>query len=196
MLHQLLVQALVISRLDYCNALLAGLLSSTIKPLQMMQRHKWSSTSPKEPMLHLCLSPCTGCRLWLTLSSRHWCLRIGSAPSYFHSLLRISLQKSEIYEWTTLVVPSQTGSNHFPEHSRSPFLAGGMIFPPLSGMLDPWQFSSDSWKTCPLSSLFDRDVPIYPFFPSRYLGSGYRPIPSTDPIPGCVSGYTAVLLYY
>ncbi len=34
---QLLVQALVISRLDYCNALLAGLLSNTIKPLQMIQ---------------------------------------------------------------------------------------------------------------------------------------------------------------
>ncbi len=34
---QLLVQALVISRLDYCNALLAGLQSSTIKPLQMIQ---------------------------------------------------------------------------------------------------------------------------------------------------------------
>ncbi len=33
---QLLVQALVISRLDYCNALLAGLLSCTIKPLQMI----------------------------------------------------------------------------------------------------------------------------------------------------------------
>ncbi len=34
---QLLVQALVISRLDYCNALLAGLSSNTIKPLQMIQ---------------------------------------------------------------------------------------------------------------------------------------------------------------
>ncbi len=34
---QLLVQALVISRPDYCNALLAGLLSNTIKPLQMVQ---------------------------------------------------------------------------------------------------------------------------------------------------------------
>ncbi len=34
---QLLVQALVISRLDYCYALLAGLPSNTIKPLQMIQ---------------------------------------------------------------------------------------------------------------------------------------------------------------
>ncbi len=32
---QLLVQALVISRLDYCNALLAGLPSSTIEPLKI-----------------------------------------------------------------------------------------------------------------------------------------------------------------
>ncbi len=34
---QLRVQALFISRLDYCNALLAGLLSNTINPLQMIQ---------------------------------------------------------------------------------------------------------------------------------------------------------------
>ncbi len=36
--------------------------------------------------------------------------------------------------------------NHFPEHSRSPFLAGGMIFPPPSRMLDPCQPSRNNWK--------------------------------------------------
>ncbi len=78
---QLLVQVLVISRLDYCNALLAGLPSCTIKPLLMIQnavaRLVFSkSWSPKEPMLHLSLSSCTGYRLRLASSSRHWCLHI------------------------------------------------------------------------------------------------------------------------
>ncbi len=41
-----------------------------------MQRHDWSSTSPKEPMLHFSLSPCTGYQLQLASSSRHWCLHI------------------------------------------------------------------------------------------------------------------------
>ncbi len=36
--------------------------------------------------------------------------------------------------------------NHSPEHSLSPFLTGGMIFPPPSGLLDPYQSSSNNWK--------------------------------------------------
>ncbi len=39
-----------------------------------MQRHDWSSTSQKEPMLHLSSSPCTGYQWQLASSSRHWCL--------------------------------------------------------------------------------------------------------------------------
>ncbi len=41
-----------------------------------IQRHDWYSTSPKEHMLHLSLSPCTGSQLQLASSSRRWCLHI------------------------------------------------------------------------------------------------------------------------
>ncbi len=53
---QLLVQALVISRLDYCNALLAGLPSNTIKPLQMIQNAAGIQRAQKSPCYtSLCL---------------------------------------------------------------------------------------------------------------------------------------------
>ncbi len=42
--------------------------------------------------------------------------------------------------------------NHLPEHSGSLFLAGGMIFPPPSGMLDPCQSSSNNWKLISFNS--------------------------------------------
>ncbi len=41
-----------------------------------MQWNDWSSMSPKEHMLHLSLSPCTGYQLQLASSSRLWCLHI------------------------------------------------------------------------------------------------------------------------
>ncbi len=72
----------------------------------------------------------------------------GSAPTYFHSLLRIYIPPEV---WDLLVSDAswyhhREAQNHSPEHSRSPFLAGGMIFPPPSGMLDPCQSSSNNWK--------------------------------------------------
>ncbi len=70
----------------------------------------------------------------------------GSAPSYFHSLLRIYIPSRSLRSASErrLVVPE--AQNHSPEHSRSPFLAGVIIFPPLSRMLDPCQSSSNNWK--------------------------------------------------
>ncbi len=62
---QLLVQALVLSRLEYCNALLAGLPASSIKPLQLIQNAaaRLIFNEPKERTSHLCSSICTGYQL-------------------------------------------------------------------------------------------------------------------------------------
>ncbi len=147
---QLLVQALVVSRLDYCNALLAGLPSNTIKPLQMIQNA--AARLVNELMLHLSSSPCTGYQWQLASSSRHWCLhtewpQAQHPPTSTHYYE--STSPPEV--WDLLVSDAlwyhhREAQNHSPEHSRSPFLAGGIIFPPLSGMLDPCQSSSNNWK--------------------------------------------------
>ncbi len=139
-----------------------------------MQRHDWSSTSPKEPMLHLSLSPCTGYQLQLASSSRHWCLHIEQSqaqhqPTSTHYYESTSPPEApptstHYYEstsppeaWDLLVSIAswyhhREAQNHPPEHSRSPFLAGGMIFPPPSGMLDPCQSSSNNWKLISFNS--------------------------------------------
>ncbi len=101
-------------------------------------------------MHNLSLSPCTGYRLQLASSSRHWCLHIEQAqhpPTSTHYYK--STPPPEV--WDPLVSDAswyhhREAQNHSPEHSRSPFLAGGMTFPPLSGMLDPCQSSSNNWK--------------------------------------------------
>ncbi len=56
---QLLVQALVLSRLDYCNALLAGLPTNLYNESWTQQQDK-SLMSRKERTPHLCSSICTG----------------------------------------------------------------------------------------------------------------------------------------
>ncbi len=101
-----------------------------------MQRHDWSSTSPKEPMLHLSLSPCTGYQLQLASSSRHWCLHIEKPQAQHPPTSTHYYESTSTPEvWDLLVSGAswyhhREAQNHSPEHSLSPFLAGGMIFPP------------------------------------------------------------------
>ncbi len=122
-----------------------------------MQRHDRSSTSPKEPMLHLSLSPCTGYQLQLASSSRHWCLHTEQSQAQHPPTSTHCYSTSPPEVWDLLVSDAsryhhREAQNHSPEHSRSPFLAGGMIFPPPSGTLDPCQSSSNNWKLISFNS--------------------------------------------
>ncbi len=102
--------------------------------------------------LHLSSSPCTGYQWQLASSSRHWCLHT-ERPQAQHPPTSTHYYEStsppEV--WDLLVSDAlwyhhREAQNHSPEHSRSPFLDGGIIFPPLSGMLDPCQSSSNNRK--------------------------------------------------
>ncbi len=154
MLHNFLSRPL--SFLGWTTAMLVWLdfhqTQSNLYKWFRMQRHDWSSTSPKEPMLHLSSSPCTGYQWQLASSSRHWCLHT-ERPQAQHPLTSTHYYESTTPPevWDLLVSDAlwyhhREAQNHSPEHSRSPFLAGGIIFPPLSGMLDPCQSSSNNWK--------------------------------------------------
>ncbi len=80
--------------------------------------HYYESTSPPE-------APPTSNHYYESTSPPEvWDLLVSDASWYHH----------------------REAQNHSPEHSRSPFLAGGMIFLPPSGMLDPCQPSSNNWK--------------------------------------------------
>ncbi len=118
---QLLVQALVISRLDYCNALLAGLPSNTIKPLQMIQNAAARLVFNKPKRAHV--APLFVSLHWLPVAARiqfktlmlAYKTTTGSAPTYFHSLLRIYIPSRSLRSASErcLVVPSQRASKSF-----------------------------------------------------------------------------------
>ncbi len=99
---QLLVQALAISRLDYCNALLAGLLSNTIKPLQMIQNAAARLVFNEPKRAHV--TPLFVSLHWLPFAARiqfktlmlAYRTTTGSAPTYFHALLRIYISSRSL----------------------------------------------------------------------------------------------------
>ncbi len=106
------------SRLDYCNALLAGLPSNTIKPLQMIQNAAARLVFNEPKRTHV--TPLFISLHWLPVAARikfktlmlAYRMTTGSAPSYFHSLLRIYIPSRSLRSASErrLVVPSQRGS--------------------------------------------------------------------------------------
>ncbi len=116
--EQLLVQGLVISRLDYCNALLSGLPSNTFKPLQMIQNAAARLVFNEPKRAHV--TPLFISLHWLPVAARikfktlmlAYITTTGSAPAYFRSLLRIYIPSRSLRSASEqcLVVPSQRGS--------------------------------------------------------------------------------------
>ncbi len=117
-----------------------------------MLRHDWSSMSQKKPMLHLSHLTALATSGSSHQVQDHWCLHT-ERPQAQHPPTSTHYYEStsppEV--WDLLVSDAlwyhhREAQNHSPEHSHSPFLDGGIIFPPLSGMLDPCQSSSNNWR--------------------------------------------------
>ncbi len=122
---QPLFQALVISRLDYCSALLAVLLSSTIKPLQMIQNAAARLVFSEPKRAHV--TPLFISLHWLKTLMLAYRTATGSAPSYFHSLITIYIPSRSLRSASErhLVVTSQRGTKSL---SRT-FSFTGMLNP-------------------------------------------------------------------
>ncbi len=125
-----------------------------------MLRHDWSSMSPKEPMLHLSSSHCTGYQWQLASSSRHWCLHTKRPQAQHpHTSTHYYESTSPPEVWDLLVSDAlwyhhREAQNHSPEHSHSPFLDGGIIFPPLSECWIPVNLQATT-EDSSLSALLD-----------------------------------------
>ncbi len=119
---QLIVQALVISRLDYCNSLLAGFPSCTIQPLQIIQNAAVRLVFSEPKKAHV--TPLFISLHWLPVAAR---IKYKTLLSHrLSALLRPlpydnlhPLKKSEICERATPCGAITESQNHFPEHFHS-----------------------------------------------------------------------------
>ncbi len=114
-----LVQALVLSRLDYCNALLAGLPASSIKPLQLIQNAAARLIFNEPKRMHV--TPLFINLHWLPIAA---CIKFkalmfayrttsGSALLYLNSLLQTYMPSRSLHSASErcITVPSQRVTN-------------------------------------------------------------------------------------
>ncbi len=116
---QLLVQALVLSRLDYCNALLAGLPANSIKPLQLIQNAAARLIFNELKRMHV--TPLFINLHWLPIAARikfkalmfAYKTTSGSAPLYLDSVLQTYVPSRSLRSASErhFIVPSQRGTN-------------------------------------------------------------------------------------
>ncbi len=115
---QLLVQVLVLSRLDYCNALLAGLPANSIKPLQLIQNAAKRLIFNEPKRMHV--TPLFINLHWLPIAARikfkalmfAYRTTSGSAPLYINSLLQTYRPSKSLRSASErhITVPSQRGA--------------------------------------------------------------------------------------
>ncbi|XP_056613678.1 uncharacterized protein LOC130429246 [Triplophysa dalaica] len=114
---QILVQALVLARLDYCNALLGGLPACTNKPLQMIQNAAARVIFNEPKRAHV--TPLLIKLHWLPVVARikfktlllAYKTTTGSAPPYLKSLMQTYVPTRSLRSANErrLVVPSHKG---------------------------------------------------------------------------------------
>ncbi len=112
------VQALVLSRLDYCNALLAGLPACTIKPLQLIQNAAARVVFNEPKKAHV--TPLFIRLHWLPIAARikfkvlmfAYKTTTGTAPIYLNLLVQTYAPSRSLRSASErrLVVPSQRGT--------------------------------------------------------------------------------------
>ncbi len=115
---QLLVQALVLSRLDYCDALLAGLPTGSIKPLQLIQStaarlffNELKRTHVTPLFINLHRLPIAACIKFKALMFSYRTTS-GSAPLYLNSVLQTYMPSRSLRSASErrITVPSQRGT--------------------------------------------------------------------------------------
>ncbi len=116
---QLLVQALVLSRLDYCNALLAGFPASSIKPLQLIQNAAARLIFNEPKRTHV--TPLFISLHWLPIAARikfkalmfAYRTTSGSALLYLNSLLQTYVPSRSLQVKNALLYHPKEAQNPF-----------------------------------------------------------------------------------
>uniref|UniRef100_A0A3Q1JKY8 Reverse transcriptase domain-containing protein n=1 Tax=Anabas testudineus TaxID=64144 RepID=A0A3Q1JKY8_ANATE len=145
---QLIVQALILSRLDYCNALLMGLPASTTKPLQMIQNAAARLIFNQPRRSHV--TPLFRSLHWLPVVARirfkalSLAYRVvnSTAPSYLNSIVQVYIPSRPLRSTRErrLVVPAP--------HSRHQ----GKLF---SSVIPRW------WNELPISARSATSLAIF-----------------------------------
>ncbi len=157
---QLLVRALVLSRLDYCNALLAGLPASSIKPLQLIQNAAVRLIFNEPKRTHV--TPLFINLHWLPIAARikfkalmfAYRTTSGSAPLYLNSLLQTYMPSRSLRSASERRIHPKEAQNHFHRLFHLPFPSGRMTCLTQSEQLNPYH-RQETAKNTYLPSLFN-----------------------------------------